>query len=70
MDPRNTTRWSDAALLGTIARSIWHWQLAVAFGAVTVGVGVVLLDPQLFEQNEFLGGFALLALYAIGCERV
>lgn len=61
MYPRNTTRWSDAALLGTIARSIWQWQLAVAFGAVTVGVGVVLLDPQLFAQNEFLGGFALLA---------
>lgn len=61
MSPRNTTRWSDAALLGTIARSIWQWQLAVAFGAVTVGVGVVLLDPQLFAQNEFLGGFALLA---------
>lgn len=61
MYPRNTTRWSDAALLGTIARSIWRWQLAVAFGAVTVGVGVVLLDPQLFAQNEFLGGFVLLA---------
>ncbi|PZU33458.1 MAG: sensor histidine kinase [Microbacterium sp.] len=61
MTPRSRSRWSDAALLGGIARSVWQWQLAVSLSSVAVAVGVALLDARLFTEGAFLGGLTLLA---------
>ncbi|MBN9177765.1 MAG: HAMP domain-containing histidine kinase [Microbacterium sp.] len=66
MTPRSRSRWSDAALLGGVARSVWQWQLSVALSSVAVAVAVALLDPQLFTHVAFLSGLTLLSATTIG----
>ena len=55
------SRWDDSQLLGTIVRSVWQWQLVVAFSAVTVAVVIATLDPALFADGWFLSGIVSIA---------
>lgn len=54
--PRVESRWADSQLIGTVVRSVWQWQLIVAFSTVAVAVGTALLDAQLFGNLAFLLG--------------
>lgn len=62
MTPHRTdTRWTDHKMLGAIVRSVWQWQMVVAFSAVAVAVGIALLDPHLYAHGAFLAGITLIA---------
>lgn len=60
--PQN--QWADRNLVGTIARSIWQWQLILAFSTVVMGVAVAVLDVALFSSWPFVTG--LMMIIAIG----
>lgn len=55
------SRWDDAQLLGTIVRSVWQWQLVVAFSVVTVGVVVAMLSPEILAGGWFTAGLVVTA---------
>ncbi|AUG30661.1 MULTISPECIES: cell wall metabolism sensor histidine kinase WalK [Microbacterium] len=59
--PRVESRWADSQLIGTVVRSVWQWQLVVAFSTVAVAVGIALLDPHLFGDIAFLAGLTAIA---------
>lgn len=45
------------------SRSIWQWQLIIAFTVVAIGVGVALLTPERFSDGRFsIGVFAIIAI--------
>lgn len=47
-------------------RSIWQWQLILAFTAVTIGAGSALLTPERFSDARFSGGLLLIVLVTTG----
>lgn len=55
------SRWDDSQLLGTIVRSVWQWQLVVAFSVVTVGVVVAMLSPADLAGGWLTAGLVLTA---------
>jgi signal transduction histidine kinase len=46
-------------------RSIWQWQLVIAFTVVTIGAGVALLTPTRFTDGRFSAGLALILVISI-----
>ncbi|GAA3025074.1 sensor histidine kinase [Microbacterium dextranolyticum] len=59
------SRWDDSQLIGTIVRSVWQWQLVVAFSSVTVAVVIATLDPALFSDGWFLVGIMAVAALTV-----
>lgn len=57
-------RWTERNLVGSIARSVWQWQLILTLSVVVMGAVVAVLDPHLFGSVPFLTG--LLLIVAIG----
>jgi signal transduction histidine kinase len=62
-------RWPFTAFRGeadgngdapSLSRSVWRWQLFLAFSAVTVAAVVALLDPAVFSDVPYTAGMALL----------
>lgn len=47
-------------------RSIWQWQLVIAFTVVTISAGVALLAPTRFANGCFSAGLVLIIAIAIG----
>lgn len=54
------SRWLPSQLVGTITRSVWRWQLLLAFSAVSVAVAVALLSPATFGRWRFTLGLTLI----------
>jgi nitrogen-specific signal transduction histidine kinase len=46
-------------------RSIWQWQLVIAFTVVTIGAGVALLTPTRFIDGRFSAGLALILVISV-----
>ncbi|WP_193598134.1 MFS domain-containing histidine kinase [Microbacterium sp. YJN-G] len=46
-------------------RSIWQWQLVIAFAVVTISVGVALLTPERFLDPLFSIGLVLIILTTV-----
>lgn len=61
-DRTGRSRWEDTQLLGTIVRSVWQWQLVVAFSVVMVGVVIAMLDRATFSDGWFDAGLILTAV--------
>lgn len=59
--PRIESRWADSQLIGTVVRSVWQWQMVVAFSTVAGAVGIALLDPLLFGSLAFLAGLTCIS---------
>lgn len=47
-------------------RSIWQWQLVIAFTVVTISAGVALLAPTRFTDGWFSAGLLLIIAITIG----
>ncbi|WP_298862331.1 sensor histidine kinase [uncultured Microbacterium sp.] len=47
-------------------RSIWQWQLAIAFTVVTISAGIALLAPTRFADARFSAGLVLIIAITIG----
>lgn len=47
-------------------RSIWQWQLIIAFAVVVIGVGSALLTPARFSDARFSGGLLLIIMLTVG----
>ncbi|WP_417554571.1 ATP-binding protein [Microbacterium sp.] len=47
-------------------RSIWQWQLVIAFTVVTISAGVALLAPTRFADGRFSAGLVLIIAITIG----
>lgn len=60
--PEPPSRWSDRQLLGTIARSVWQWQLVVAFSVVAAAMAVALFADRLFGDSAFTAGLILISV--------
>lgn len=60
----SSSRWTPRALVGTITRSVWRWQLVLTFCVVIMGAAVALLDPSWYGDAAFLCGMVLIVLVA------
>ncbi|WOF22271.1 ATP-binding protein [Microbacterium betulae] len=52
--------WASRPVISTRSRSIWRWQLVLAFSAVAIAAVVALLIPDLFTSPPYVSGMLLL----------
>ncbi|MBN9216095.1 MAG: hypothetical protein ABS62_12070 [Microbacterium sp. SCN 70-200] len=60
----SASRWADNALIGTLTRSVWQWQLILTFCVVIMGMIAALFNISLFGDGRFLTG--LIVIVTVG----
>lgn len=64
-EEQTANRWDESVLVGTVLRSVWQWQLVVAFCTVTVAVAISTLDASLFGNIWFVTGLVLVSAVTV-----